>query len=59
LANNTGGVALKSTMGVRNLNLRSSQVGKRVKICLNQSLIYTHLFPLLWLKHFYLPSSDQ
>jgi hypothetical protein len=35
----------KSTMGVKNFNLRRSQVRKRMRIGLNQSLTYTQPFP--------------
>jgi hypothetical protein len=42
-----GGVEAKSTMGIRNFNLRSSQVRKLGKILSNQSLIYTRPCPPL------------
>jgi hypothetical protein len=40
----TTGWGAKLTMGIRNFNLQSSQV-RRVKIALNQSLIYINSFP--------------
>jgi hypothetical protein len=43
LAKSTGGA--KSTMGIRNFNLWRSEVTKRGKFVLNQSLIYIHPFP--------------
>jgi len=47
LAKNTGeggGWGAKSTMGIRNFNLLRSQIRKREKIGLNQSIIYMHSY---------------
>jgi hypothetical protein len=41
-------------MGIRNFNLRSSQVRKWREIGLNQPLIYIHRFPSLSSQFFYL-----
>ena len=49
----------KSTMAFRNFNLRRSQFMERGQIGLNQSLIYTHLFPLLSTQFLYCLSSTQ
>lgn len=43
LANDVGGGGAKSTMGIRNVNLRRIQMRKTGKIRLNQSLIYHDL----------------
>ena len=44
LPNNNGGTGDKIYHGIRNFNLPRSQVRKRGKISLNQSLIYIHPF---------------
>ena len=50
---NTGGA--KSTMGIRDFNIRNSHIRKRGKTGLNQSLIYMPPFPPLSANYFYFP----
>jgi hypothetical protein len=54
-----GGGGAKSTMGIRNFNLRRSEDRKRVKIGLNQTLIYMHPFPHSYPKFFIYLFSTQ
>ena len=55
--NNIGGA--NSTMGIRNFNLRRSEVMEEGKIGLNHPLIYINLFSAPLTQFFICPSSTQ